>query len=138
MNPVFAKPIPMAKSRTRIAVVDDDASVRRALSRFLRASAYDTETYGSGSEFLESFNLFRPQCIVLDLHMAGMNGLDVQRHLSRIGSRAPVIVITGHDNHRAHAESRALGADAILAKPVDGPLLISTIEQLIGAVPDPC
>ena len=104
MNPVFAKPVPMAKSRTRIAVVDDDASVRRALSRFLRASGYDTETYGSGSEFLESFNSFRPQCIVLDLHMAGMNGLDVQRHLSRIGSRAPVIVITGHDNHRAHAE----------------------------------
>ena len=127
----------MAKLPTRIAVIDDDASVRRALSRFLCASSYEAKTYGSGPEFLEAVHAFRPHCIVLDLHMEGMNGLDVQRHLSRMGPHWPLIVITGHDNPRAHAEALALGADAFLLKPVDGQLLVSTIERVTKVAQDP-
>lgn len=122
----------MAPIRTRIAVVDDDASVRRALGRLLRAAEFDTESYGSGSEFLQSFNEFQPQCIVLDLHMEGMDGLDVQHHLTKIGQDVPVIVITGHDNPQAQADCLALGVRAYLPKPVDGSSLIATIERLVS------
>ena len=128
----------MAHSRIRVAVVDDDVSVCRALGRFLRASSFEAETYGSGPEFLEGFYAFCPHCIVLDLHMEGMTGFDVQRHLSRLGSKLPVIIITGHDNSRAGAETMALGASAFLTKPVDGPLLVSTIEQLVGEAHSAC
>jgi FixJ family two-component response regulator len=126
----------MALIRTRIAVVDDDASVRRALGRLLRAAESDTESYGSGSEFLQSFHEFQPQCVVLDLHMEDMNGLDVQRHLTRIGQGVPVIVITGHDNPQAQADCLALGARAYLPKPVNGSSLIATIECLVSRSDD--
>ena len=124
----------MARLSIRVAVVDDDASIRRALKRFLGAFAFSVETYESGRNFLESLSVFQPDCVVLDLHMEGMNGLDVQRHLRRIGSPPPVIVITGHDNPAARTESLTLGAGAFLTKPVDGPLLISTIERLTAEI----
>lgn len=124
----------MAETRKRIAIVDDDASIRRALDRLLRAFAFETQTYGSGPEFLAGVHGFRPDCVILDLHMEGMNGLDVQRHLTRIGSHAAIIMISGHDNAQAKAESLSLGAEAFLSKPVDGQLLISTVERLVGSV----
>ena len=128
----------MANLPTRVAVVDDDASVRRALGRFLRASSFETEIYGSGPELLEAFYSFCPHCIVLDLHMEGMTGFDIQRHLSRLASNLPVVIITGHDNERAHDECMALGASAFLSKPVDGQLLVSTIERLVGDARPAC
>jgi FixJ family two-component response regulator len=120
----------MANERIRIAVVDDDESIRRALKRLFQALAFETETYATGREFLEFFHTFRPDCVILDLHMEGMSGLDVQRHLQRMGTRPAVVVITGHDNPGVRTESLSLGADAFLPKPVDGRLLISTIERL--------
>ena len=122
----------MAGTGKRIAIVDDDASIRRALERLLRAFAFETKTYGSGAEFLGAVLAFRPDCVILDLHMEGMNGLDVQRHLTRIGSQSPVITISGHDNSHIKAESLALGAEAFLSKPVDSQLLISTVDKLVG------
>ena len=122
----------MANGPIRVAVVDDDESIRRALKRLLHALAFDTEAYGSGREFLESYHAFHPDCVVLDLHMEGMSGLDVQRHLQRMATRPPVVVITGHDNPGVRAESLSLGADAFLPKPVDRQLLVSTIERLTG------
>jgi FixJ family two-component response regulator len=121
----------MAEHRIRIAVIDDDASVRRALNRLLRLSTFETTTYASGSEFLQSLYTLTPDCIVLDLHMQGMTGIDVQRHLLRLGLKLPVIVMTGHDNPRAHDECFALGAKAFFSKPIDGQVLISTIERLV-------
>ena len=129
-EPAFDTQFKMANGRIRVAVVDDDESIRRALKRLLHALAFDTETYGSGREFHEFFHAFRPDCVILDLHMEGMSGLDVQRHLQRMRSRPPVVVITGHDNPGVRAESLSLGADAFLPKPVDRQLLISTIERL--------
>lgn len=128
--PVSNRQFEMAKIRKRIAVVDDDTSIRRALERLLRAFAFDTQTYGSGPEFLAAVHAFQPDCIILDLHMEGMSGLDVQRHLRRLDLRSPVVVISGHDNPTARTECLAIGASAFLSKPVDGQLLISTIERL--------
>ena len=121
----------MENNRTRIALVDDDDSVRRAISRFLRASDFDVETYASGTALLEALYEFRPQCIVLDLHLEGMNGLDVKGHLSRIGPGIPVIVITGHDSPQARADCLGMGISAFLPKPIEGTSLVSTIRRVV-------
>jgi FixJ family two-component response regulator len=125
----------MAKNRIRIAIVDDDASVLRALSRMLRSFDFFTETYTSGREFLEKIDRYSPQCIILDLHMESMSGLDIQRHLLRLGSSTPTIVITGHDNLQTREESLGLGAGAFLSKPVEVDLLIETINRLVSNSP---
>jgi CheY-like chemotaxis protein len=82
----------MSKIRERIAVVDDDASVRSALCRLLRASSFEAKPYETGADFISSYRSFRPLCAIIDLHMPGMSGLEAQQRLLLDGS--PVCVIT--------------------------------------------
>ena len=113
-------------------MVDDDASVRKALCRLLRASSFETETFESGADFLKSLDSFRPNCIILDLHMQGMDGLTVQRQLSASGSVVPVIVITGNDGAQTRSQCLAAGAQAYLSKPIEERVLLATIRQILG------
>ena len=122
----------MPKSSNRIAVVDDDASVRKALGRLLRASLFETETFESGSDFLRSLDSFRPDCIILDLHMQGLDGLAVQKQLTESGSVVPVIVITGNDSAQSQSQCLAAGAQAYLSKPIEEKVLLATIRQILG------
>jgi FixJ family two-component response regulator len=126
----------MAETSTRIAVVDDDLSVRRALCRLLRSAAFEVESFSSSAEFLDAVLDFRPCCIVLDLHMPGLSGCDVQRQLACIGSQAPVVIITGHDSARARAETIALGASQYLTKPVDDEVLVAAIRNAVASGPN--
>src|SRR5690349_231009 len=119
----------MGKLRTRISVLDDDASVRNALCRLLRASDFDVKAYGTGEEFIAASSSFRPHCAIIDLHMPGMSGRDVQRRIVKDGSAISVIVITGHDSPQSRAECLAEGAGAYLTKPVDEALLLSAIDD---------
>jgi FixJ family two-component response regulator len=121
----------MPTSGNRIAVVDDDASVRKALYRLLRASTFEIQTYESGADFLKSVDSFCPNCIILDLHMQGMDGLAVQRQLAESGSIVPVIVITGNDSAQSHSQCLAAGAKAYLSKPIEESLLLTTIRQIL-------
>src|ERR1044072_8524282 len=82
--------------RHRIAIVDDDHSVRKALQRLLRSINLDADAYGSGREFLAALSGAMPDCLVLDLQMPEMNGLELQQQLAESGVRLPVVVITGH------------------------------------------
>lgn len=125
----------MATLGPRIAIVDDDKSVRKALSRLLSGACFEVRAFGAGPELLECLDFFRPDCIVLDMHMPEMTELDLQRNLARIGAEIPVIVMTGHDSRSARSESLALGAKHYLAKPIDDDLLISSILRSIGAGP---
>lgn len=119
----------MGKLRIRISVLDDDASVRNALHRLLRASDFDVRAYGTGEEFLAAIQDFRPDCAIIDLHMPGMSGRDVQRHVVSTESDIAVIIITGHDSPKSRTECLASGAGAYLTKPVDERLLLATIEE---------
>ena len=87
----------MPRSAIRIAVVDDDASVRKALARLLTASSFDTKTYGSAREFMDKFmdlgTAIPPQCLVLDLHMPELSGLDLQHQLRRAGINIPTCLL---------------------------------------------
>lgn len=123
----------MGTSNHCIAVVDDDASVRLALQRLLRSAGLRVKVFPSGAALLESVRTDRPDCIVLDLHMPGVSGFDVQSRLTQADLRIPVVAITG--NHTPEAKARALGggASAYLLKPMDDCALLSSIEAAIAA-----
>jgi len=121
----------MRKSKPLIAVVDDEVSVRVALQRLIRSAGLDVKTFPSGTEVLEFMQTRQPDCIVLDLHMPGENGFEVQSRMAREGIRVPVVVITGHDTPESGARALAGGASAYLLKPVDDRILLDAIAAAI-------
>lgn len=126
----------MEEARPLVAVVDDEESVRFALLRLLRASRLDCEGFASGEEFLHSLATRRPDCLVLDLQMAGLNGREVQRQLIGLPGRIPLVMITAHDEPRIREQCLADGASAYLRKPLRGEVLIRSIHEAIaGAAP---
>jgi FixJ family two-component response regulator len=119
----------MTSSPTRIAIVDDDAAVRKALARLLSASAFDIETYGSAREFLKSLKAGTPDCLVVDLHMPELTGFDLQRRLARAGIKIPTIVITAYNEPGLRERCQLAGASAFLSKPLDRSALIGAIHS---------
>jgi len=122
-------------SRTRrIAIVDDDPGVLRALGRLLRSANFEVEVFSSGSDFL----LMKPglplDCVLLDLHMPGTTGFDVQAELTGRGSEIPIVIITGDDAPGNRERCAALGAGSYLCKPVDEAALLSTIDSVTGSL----
>ena len=97
-----------------MAVVDDDASVLKALARLLRASGYEVATFASGTEFLESLKMHVPDCLVLDVHMPSIGGLDVQTAMLDRGVRVPIIFITAYDDKGLR--ERALEQDRLFSR----------------------
>lgn len=115
-----------------VAVVDDELSVRRALERLLRSADVDVKTYSSGFAFLEDAQTQPFDCAVFDLHMAEINGFDLQMNLIRIGKWLPIIIMTGHDTPDSRARALAGGALAYLLKPVDDKVLLDAITQALS------
>ena len=115
-----------------LAVVDDDAEVRVALTRLVSSAGFGVETFASGAEFLRSIEDHEPDCVVLDLHMPEMNGFDVQAALAGGHATVPVIVITGHDTSESRVRAVRLGAKAYLCKPVNDEALLTAIGTAIG------
>jgi CheY-like chemotaxis protein len=116
-----------------VAVVDDEETVRKALRRLLRASGLQAEAFAGGQEFLAAAAQRQPDCVVLDLHMAGMSGLQLLRRLQAAPQRPPVVVITAHDEPEAREQCLAAGAAAYLRKPLDERLLLNAISAALGA-----
>jgi FixJ family two-component response regulator len=115
-----------------LAVVDDDAEVRVALTRLVSSAGFAVETFASGAEFLRSIEDHPPDCLVLDLHMPDMSGFDVQAALARSHATVPVIVITGHDTPESRVRAVQLGAKGYLCKPVNDDVLLEAIEMAIS------
>jgi FixJ family two-component response regulator len=114
-------------AKTLIAVLDDEQTVCVAMRRLIRSAGLDAETYSSGEEFLQAVQSHRFDCVLLDLHMPYMNGHEVLSRLSRLPTRIPAIVITGHDTPEARERALAAGAAAYLLKPVDESRLLNAI-----------
>lgn len=121
----------MGPIRPRIAIIDDEECVRKALRRLFVAEGMEAETFASGSEFMESLRTHLPDCVVLDLHVPGLDGLAIQKHLAA-GVGLPVVVITGHDQPGAEERILAAGAAAYLLKPLDAPILLEAVAAAIG------
>ena len=115
-----------------VAIVDDEEPVRKALRRLLRAAGLQAESYASGREFLDAAAGRVPDCVVLDLHMAGMSGLQLLRKLQAAPEHPPIVVITAHDEPEAREECLAAGAAAYLCKPLDDRLLLNAISAALG------
>ena len=111
-----------------VAIVDDEEGIRKALRRLLRASGLDAHAYATGEEFLSASAEKRPDCLVLDLHMPGMSGLQVLRRLKATGALLPVVVITAHDEPETRKQCMSAGADAYLRKPLEDRLLLNAIS----------
>lgn len=112
-----------------VAIVDDDASTREALARLLRVHGIDSRGYPSARAFLAALPSAMPYCLIVDVNMPGMTGLDLQRELLKLGVHIPTIVITAVDDESV-AEAASLGAAAFLAKPLDHDLLIGAINLM--------
>lgn len=128
----------MNKSKPLIAIVDDDESVCRAVRRLVRSLAMDAETFNSGQQFLdllEAMPSFRPDCVILDVQMPGMNGLDVQDLLAASGNKFPLIFITAHDEVGVREKALSAGALAFLRKPFDDELLVKTLGEALKRGP---
>jgi two-component system response regulator FixJ len=116
-----------------VAVVDDEASVRRSLDRLLRAYGYRVQGFASADEFLQRpATLETPDCLIVDLRMAGKTGLDLVHVLRARGIAIPVIMITGHGEVSMAEFAEEAGAMEFLTKPVDGDLLVEAIARAIA------
>ena len=115
-----------------VAIVDDDESFRQALERFMGTFAIRVRTYSSGEEFLGSSDLAFVECLLLDLAMPGMSGLEVMQQLGARGLRIPTVFVTAHADGDVERHLVAAGAIAILPKPVDHQLLLRLVQRLVG------
>jgi len=112
-----------------IAVVDDDPYVLKALARLLSAHALEPRTFGSAREFLASLPEGWPECLVADLQMPEMTGLELQHDLNREGIQIPTIIITAHYEGGIRNRCEAAGAVAFLSKPVQATALLTAIDD---------
>jgi FixJ family two-component response regulator len=120
-----------------VAVVDDEESVRTSLRRLFRAFDLEATTFASGQEFLDALPARRPDCLVLDLQMPGLSGLDVQRLLIAGGIRLPTIIITADDTPDTRARCLSAGSTAYLCKPFDDCALLGAIARLVEGAAEP-
>ena len=110
-----------------IAVVDDSDPVRKALILQLQLFGYVARGFASGEEFLRTWPSNGARCLILDLYMPGLSGVDVQRDLNRMRARIPVIIITANDSSEAREECLRLGAYDFLSKPISMPILLDAV-----------
>lgn len=117
-----------------VAIVDDEEPVLKALKRLLLASGLEAEGFATGKAFLEASARRRPDCVLLDLHMKGMSGLDLLRELRAREPMIPAVVLTAHDDPGTREACLAAGARAYLCKPLDDRALLSAISASLSPV----
>ncbi len=113
-----------------VAIVDDDASVRQSTRRLIRSFGYRAEAFASGEAFLASASTARTACLILDVRMPDMDGLEVQRRLAERGVRIPIVFLTGRASDDEERRARSAGAVEFLRKPVGKATLLRVLEKL--------
>ena len=114
-----------------VHVVDDDASFRKAISRLLKVSGYEIAEYESATSFLRGIDNAKPGCIVLDLKMPTVGGLQLQNELSKLSQHWPIIFMTGHGDIPTSVCAIKAGAEDFLSKPVSKQTLLEAIERAL-------
>ena len=118
-------------ARNLIAVIDDDESVRRTTTFLIQSFGFKAAAFESAESFLSSGNLDNTACLVVDVQMPGMNGLQLQSQLAAAGCRIPVIFITAFDDKEARRRAMQAGAVAFLGKPFSDEQLLQTIRSAL-------
>jgi two-component system response regulator FixJ len=127
----MAHPSESTSAAPTIYIIDDDDGMRRALTLLLNTVGYKTATYSSPREFLAQFKAEAGGCLVLDIRMPGMSGLELQTHLNRAGSALPVIFITGHADVPMAVRAMKEGAFEFIQKPFRDQDLLDCINQAL-------
>jgi FixJ family two-component response regulator len=115
-----------------ISVVDDDESLRRSVRNFLRSVGFRVETFASGEDFLSSGQRESTGCLVLDVRMTGMSGLDLLRYLAAENVRIPAVVLTAHGDEEIRRRCLGAGAVAFLDKPFHAEALLDAVQTALG------
>ena len=114
-----------------VSIVDDDESLRRSVRNLLTSVGFQVETFVSAEAFLESIHRENTGCLVADLRMPGMTGLDLLTHLATSGSRIPAVILTAHDDNEARRRTLEAGAIAFLGKPFRADALLDAVRSAL-------
>jgi FixJ family two-component response regulator len=121
----------MPESEAVVAIVDDDPWALDGLQRLIRSAGWRAETFASAQEFLDRPGAEAPTCLVLDLQLPGLSGLDLQNRMAEVGLEIPIVFLTGHGDIPASVQAMKAGAVEFLTKPVDEQKLLQAIEEAI-------
>lgn len=119
-------------SRPTVLVIDDDAPVRKALRRLISAAGYDVEVMADAASFLSRDIVAPPACLLLDLRMPGMSGMELMSAIAGTERMLPIVVITGEGDENVRREALAAGAIEVLEKPLDEVGLLDAIENALS------
>jgi len=122
---------PIRQSNTIIAIVDDDSWAREGLQDLIRSAGWRAEAFASAQEFLARRRAEAPSCLVLDLQLPGLSGLDLQKRMAEVGLEIPIVFLTGHGNIPASVQAMKAGAVEFLTKPFDEQELLRAIREAI-------
>ena len=125
--------MPKAREALIIYIVDDDDSVRTGLSRLMRSAGFEARAFGSADRFLEEVREEGTACILLDMTMPRVTGIEVQRRLKERGIHLPVIAVSARDDEDTRRAARDLGAQFFFRKPVDDQALVDAIVWATGS-----
>jgi FixJ family two-component response regulator len=114
-----------------VAIVDDDDSVRRALQGLMKEAGFETRAYPSAEDFLNSGLLHETGCLIADIRMPGMSGLELQQTLNANFCRMPIIFITAHGDAKMRLQAMRAGAVEFLAKPFDDEALLDSVRAAL-------
>jgi two-component system response regulator FixJ len=120
-------------SNENVYIVDDDGAVRDSMAGLLTLYGFHTRQFSSGHEFLQASPNLPPGCVVLDLRMPDMSGLDLQRDLARAGGNFSVMFVTGHGSIAQAVQAMKAGAEHFLEKPVDDTSLVVAVRKALSA-----
>jgi len=118
-----------------IAIIDDDESVRESTRALLRSEGYQASTFASAEQFLNSDDIEEIKCLILDIRMPGMDGLELQRRLVDIGTPVRIIFLTAHDDARNRRRAIDGGALAFLSKPFEANILVAAVQSAFPVQP---
>ena len=117
-----------------ISIVDDDESMREAIQSLLRSVGFRTQMFASAEQFLQSDQIENTACLILDVRMPGMSGLELQRHLMATQYRIPIVFVTAHGDEEARARALQEGAVEFLLKPFSEEALLNAIQAALHAL----
>jgi FixJ family two-component response regulator len=123
------------KTKPIIYIVDDDESVLRAMKRLILSMNMDVESFASGREFLDSDYRDQNACLIVDVKIPGMSGMELQQKLVDKGSKLPVIFITAFDTEETRDQAKKAGAAGYFQKPVDDQALLDSIQWALSRQP---
>jgi FixJ family two-component response regulator len=112
-----------------VAIVDDEKAVCRAIGRLVMSAGMDSQLFSSAEEFLRSCRARKPDCLILDLRLPGMSGLELQQQLATDQCRTPIVFVSAHDDSASRTQALQGGAFAFLAKPFNDEALLEAIQS---------